>query len=100
MLDKNTFGNTDLAEEIVSILNTIGNKNLISNVSRYFNKNNKMIIEISKIKDEHTKAFIFGLYKKELKQINVKVPSHLKDRIICHFYGIINSHLFGPKHNR
>lgn len=82
MLELNTFGNSDCAQNLVKILNELNDKKVTTNISRFLTSNNKIIHVLSNIEDNEVQQTLYQLYKSSLSQVDIKVPEKIKTHAI------------------
>lgn len=82
MLDKNTFGNSQCAENLVKILNEENNPNHAKKVSAFLGHNNIIIKELSNIPNEQVKKELARLYRESLFKNTNTLPEKIKTHAI------------------
>lgn len=82
MLEKNTFGNSDCAQNLVKILIEINDEKITTKVSRFLISNNKIIHSLSKIEDNDVQKTLAQLYRASLLKSEITVPEKVKTHAI------------------
>lgn len=76
-MNPTTFGNTQCAKNLVTILQEENNPTYQKLISRFIISNNRIINEIAKIEDNNVKMTLCNIYMESLKKSNIKVPKKI-----------------------
>lgn len=84
-MDSTTFGNSECALNLIKILEEEANPVVQKSISRYLVSNNKIIKELAKIEDKQVRLSLSELYRKEIINSQIKVPS----KVLTHAKNIL-----------
>ena len=82
MLELNTFGNSESAQNLVKMINEKKKKKVTTNISRFLVSNNKIIHALAQIEDNEVQKTLYQLYKASFSNVELKEKKKIKTHAI------------------